>query len=74
MNGVVKQNSNSSQMIFNIVEQLCQISLRITLYPGDIVLTGTPAGVGAGKNEFLSAGDKLELWIDQIGTLKHTMA
>jgi 2-keto-4-pentenoate hydratase/2-oxohepta-3-ene-1,7-dioic acid hydratase in catechol pathway len=74
VNGVVKQDSNSSQMIFTIVEQLCQISLRITLYPGDIVLTGTPAGVGAGRNEFLKAGDQLELWIEQIGTLKHSMA
>ena len=74
VNGVVKQDSNTSQMIFNIVEQLCQISLRITLHPGDIVLTGTPAGVGAGKNEFLEAGDRLELWIENVGTLKHTMA
>ena len=74
VNGKVHQDSNTSQMIFNIVEQLCQISSRITLYPGDVVLTGTPAGVGAGKNEFLKAGDKLELWIEKIGTLKHTMA
>lgn len=74
VNGKVHQNSNTSNMIFNIVEQLCQISLRITLHPGDVVLTGTPAGVGAGKNEFLHPGDALELWIENVGTLKHSMA
>ena len=74
VNGKLHQNSNTKNMIFNVVEQLMQISLRITLYPGDIVLTGTPAGVGAGKNEFLQAGDQLELWIENIGTLKHSMS
>jgi 2-keto-4-pentenoate hydratase/2-oxohepta-3-ene-1,7-dioic acid hydratase in catechol pathway len=74
VNGKLHQNSNTKNMIFNIVEQLMQISLRITLYPGDIVLTGTPAGVGAGKNEFLNPGDQLELWIENIGTLKHAMS
>jgi 2-keto-4-pentenoate hydratase/2-oxohepta-3-ene-1,7-dioic acid hydratase in catechol pathway len=74
VNGKLHQDSNTSQMIFNIVEQLCQLSLRITLYPGDVVLTGTPAGVGAGKGEFLKAGDSLELWCENVGTLKHSMA
>ena len=74
VNGKTHQDSNTGNMIFNIVEQLCQISLRITLHPGDVVLTGTPAGVGAGKNEFLKAGDALELWVENVGTLKHSMA
>jgi 2-keto-4-pentenoate hydratase/2-oxohepta-3-ene-1,7-dioic acid hydratase in catechol pathway len=74
VNGTLHQDSNTSQMIFTLVEQLVQISLRITLHPGDVVLTGTPAGVGAGKGEFLKAGDSLELWCENVGTLKHTMA
>jgi len=73
VNGVVKQDSNTSKMIFNIQEQIAQLSLRITLYPGDLVLTGTPAGVGAGRGEFLHAGDRLDLWVEGVGTLSHTM-
>ena len=74
VNGVVKQDSNTSSMMFTLAEQIAQLSLRITLYPGDIILTGTPAGVGAGKGEFLKAGDALELWCENVGTLKHTMS
>ncbi len=74
VNGVVKQDSNTKNMIYNLAEQIAQLSLRITLYPGDLIMTGTPAGVGAGRNEFLKAGDTLELWVEKIGTLKHTMA
>jgi 2-keto-4-pentenoate hydratase/2-oxohepta-3-ene-1,7-dioic acid hydratase in catechol pathway len=74
VNGTIKQDSNTSEMIFTLAEQIAQLSLRITLYPGDVILTGTPAGVGAGRNEFLKAGDSLELWCEKVGTLKHTMA
>jgi 2-keto-4-pentenoate hydratase/2-oxohepta-3-ene-1,7-dioic acid hydratase in catechol pathway len=73
VNGTIKQDSNTSRMIFTLVEQIVQLSLRITLHPGDLILTGTPAGVGAGRNEFLKAGDSLELWCENVGTLKHTM-
>lgn len=74
VNGVVKQNSNTSELIFNINEQIRDISARITLHPGDIILTGTPAGVGAGKGEFLKAGDKVRTWVDGIGEIVNTMA
>ncbi len=74
VNDVIKQDSNSGQMIFNINEQLSHISSRITLYPGDVILTGTPAGVGAARKEFLKAGDTVKLWIDKIGTLTNKMA
>ena len=57
VNDVIKQDSNTSDMIFNLAEQLSHLSSRITLYPGDIILTGTPAGVGAARKEFLKAGD-----------------
>ncbi len=74
VNGVVKQDSNTKNMIYNLAEQIAQLSLRITLHPGDLIMTGTPAGVGAGRNEFLKPGDSLELWCEKVGTLKHTMA
>ena len=74
VNGVVKQNSNTSELIFNINEQIRDISARITLHPGDVILTGTPAGVGAGKGEFLKAGDKVRTWVDGIGEIVNTMA
>ena len=74
VNGVLKQDSNTSEMIFTLAEQIAQLSLRITLHPGDVILTGTPAGVGAGRNEFLKAGDRVELWCENVGTLTHTMA
>jgi 2-keto-4-pentenoate hydratase/2-oxohepta-3-ene-1,7-dioic acid hydratase in catechol pathway len=72
-NGNVMQDSNTSKMIFTIAEQIAQLSARITLYPGDLVLTGTPAGVGAGRNEFLADGDEITLWCEGIGTLSHRM-
>src|SRR3977135_3449855 len=74
VNDVVKQDSNSGQMIFNINEQISHLSSRITLHPGDVILTGTPAGAGAARKEFLKAGDTVKLWIDKIGTLTNKMA
>jgi 2-keto-4-pentenoate hydratase/2-oxohepta-3-ene-1,7-dioic acid hydratase in catechol pathway len=74
LNGTLKQDSNTSEMIFSLPEQIAQLSRRITLHPGDVVLTGTPAGVGAGQGVFLKPGDSLELWCENVGTLKHTMA
>jgi hypothetical protein len=43
------------------------------LYPGDVILTGTPAGIGAGRGEFLKPGDVVKLWIKKIGSLTNTM-
>ncbi len=56
-------------MIFTIAEQIAYLSSRRTLYPGDLVLTGTPAGVGAGRGEFLKAGDVIEAWVEGVGSL-----
>jgi 2-keto-4-pentenoate hydratase/2-oxohepta-3-ene-1,7-dioic acid hydratase in catechol pathway len=66
---VIKQDSNSGQMIFNIKEQISHLSSAITLHPGDLVLTGTPAGVGSARGEFLKAGDAVKIWIEEIGEL-----
>ncbi|HEX3413698.1 MAG TPA: fumarylacetoacetate hydrolase family protein [Stellaceae bacterium] len=74
VNDVLKQDSNTGKMIFTLAEQIAQLSSRITLYPGDVILTGTPAGVGAGRGEFLKTGDMVKLWIEKIGTLTNTMA
>jgi len=74
VNDVIKQDSNSGQMIFTLAEQIAHLSSRITLQPGDVILTGTPAGVGAARPEFLKAGDVVKLWIENIGTLSNRMA
>lgn len=73
VNGVVKQDSNTSKMIFKISELIADLSSNFTLWPGDIILTGTPAGVGAARNEFLREGDVVRIRIEQIGELVHTM-
>jgi 2-keto-4-pentenoate hydratase/2-oxohepta-3-ene-1,7-dioic acid hydratase in catechol pathway len=74
VNDVLKQDSNTSQMIFTLAEQIAHLSSRITLYPGDIILTGTPAGVGAARKEFLKRGDVTKVWIEGIGTLTNKFA
>jgi 2-keto-4-pentenoate hydratase/2-oxohepta-3-ene-1,7-dioic acid hydratase in catechol pathway len=74
VNGVVKQSSNTSELIFNVVEQIAHLSERITLHPGDVILTGTPAGVGAGRGEFLKPGDEVRITIERIGELMNRFA
>jgi 2-keto-4-pentenoate hydratase/2-oxohepta-3-ene-1,7-dioic acid hydratase in catechol pathway len=71
VNGVIKQDSNTSQMIFSVADQISHLSSITTLYPGDIVLTGTPAGVGTGRNEFLQPGDQVEVEIEGLGRLEN---
>ena len=74
VNGVLKQDSNTKEMIFNLAEQIAQLSSGMTLYPGDVILTGTPAGVGAGRGEFLKKGDVVKIWIEKIGELTNKLA
>ncbi|HXF89729.1 MAG TPA: fumarylacetoacetate hydrolase family protein [Xanthobacteraceae bacterium] len=74
VNDVLKQDSNTSQMIFTLAEQIAHLSSLITLYPGDVILTGTPAGVGAARREFLKRGDVSKVWIEGIGTLTNKFA
>lgn len=74
VNDVLKQDSNTGKMIFTLAEQLSHLSSRITLHPGDIILTGTPAGVGAARREFLKPGDTTKVWIEGIGSLSNSYA
>lgn len=74
VNGIEKQNSNTSELIFNVNEQIADLTKRMTLYPGDVILTGTPAGVGNGRGEFLKPGDKVRGYVESIGDLINTMA
>jgi 2-keto-4-pentenoate hydratase/2-oxohepta-3-ene-1,7-dioic acid hydratase in catechol pathway len=71
---VLKQDSSTSKMIFTLAEQIAHLSTGMTLYPGDVILTGTPAGVGAGRGEFLKAGDVVKIEIENIGILANTIA
>ena len=70
-NGQLRQNSNTSQLIFNCFQVVSFISTNMTLLPGDVILTGTPSGVGKGRKPpiFLKAGDIIDADIAGIGTL-----
>ena len=73
VNGQIKQDGRSSQMIFSIAEQIATASRIMTLDPGDVLLTGTPAGVGSPKQTFLSVGDQVDAEIEGIGRLSVTI-
>ena len=76
VNGVVKQDGNSSDMIYDVEHQVAYLSSIMTLYPGDVISSGTMGGVGVARNppEFLKPGDVVEITIDGIGTLKTPIA
>jgi 2-keto-4-pentenoate hydratase/2-oxohepta-3-ene-1,7-dioic acid hydratase in catechol pathway len=73
VNGRILQNSNTREMIFGVRELIAFISRGITLYPGDLISTGTPPGVGFAQKPpiFLHAGDEVVVEIDGIGQLSN---
>jgi 2-keto-4-pentenoate hydratase/2-oxohepta-3-ene-1,7-dioic acid hydratase in catechol pathway len=73
VNGEIRQKASTEQFIFNVETIIETISRGITLEPGDIIATGTPAGVGKGMKppRFLQAGDVVEITIEGIGTLRN---
>jgi 2-keto-4-pentenoate hydratase/2-oxohepta-3-ene-1,7-dioic acid hydratase in catechol pathway len=75
VNGVTKQQANTRQMIFSLPRLISEWSAGMTLLPGDILLTGTPSGVGIGRTppEFLKPGDTVEVEIGGIGVLRNTV-
>ena len=75
VNGVEKQNSNTKLMLFNINDLIEDLSTVFTLEAGDIIATGTPAGVGAGRDpqEWMYEGDVVEATVEGIGTIVNTI-
>ena len=73
VNGVRKQHSNTRHMLFKVHQLVADISAGITLEPGDIIATGTPEGVGAGRNpqEWLKPGDVVVAHVERIGEIRH---
>ena len=71
VNDEVRQNGNTATMVFQIDDLIAEISRFVTLEPGDVILTGTPAGVGKGMKppSFLKKGDTVKVSIEGIGTL-----
>jgi len=71
VNGELRQNSNTKEFIFDIPHIISDLSKGMKLIAGDIIITGTPAGVGLGfkPNKFLNSGDVVECYIEKIGTL-----
>ena len=75
VNGTTKQDSTTANMIFGVREILTHYAKVLTLEPGDVIATGTPAGVGAGRRpqEFLVAGDVVAAEVEGVGTVRTTM-
>ena len=76
VNGELRQNANTRDLIFNIPTLIATISAGLTLEPGDLIATGTPAGVGLGFNppKFLKPGDEVSMSITGLGTLTNRFA
>jgi 2-keto-4-pentenoate hydratase/2-oxohepta-3-ene-1,7-dioic acid hydratase in catechol pathway len=75
LNGQVMQSSNTSNMLFPVVETLCLLTEVMTLEPGDVIAMGTPSGVGYARTPpvFMKAGDRIEIEIEKIGVLANTI-
>lgn len=75
INGELRQNSNTREFIFDIPYIISEFSKGITLKPGDVIATGTPAGVGMGFDppKYLKPGDEVECYIENIGSLKNNV-
>jgi 2,4-didehydro-3-deoxy-L-rhamnonate hydrolase len=71
LNGATEQQGNTSDMLFPVSEMLAYFSAHMTLLPGDLLATGTPPGVGFGKNRFMAPGDILECGIAHLGEQRH---
>jgi len=76
VNGETKQDASTDDLIFAIPEIIASVSSSRTLYPGDLILTGTPGGVGFTRKppEFLRAGDVVEATIERVGALRNRVA
>lgn len=73
VNDELMQDSSSNQLIFDMAEQVSHLSERLTLRPGDVIATGTPAGCGLPRGRSLRPGDSVRIWVESIGELCHTV-
>jgi 2-keto-4-pentenoate hydratase/2-oxohepta-3-ene-1,7-dioic acid hydratase in catechol pathway len=74
VNNETRQKANTNQMIYPVADIVSFLSFLMTLEPGDIILTGTPAGVAVATGNFLKAGDKIECRVENLGVLKNTLS
>jgi 2-keto-4-pentenoate hydratase/2-oxohepta-3-ene-1,7-dioic acid hydratase in catechol pathway len=71
VNRELMQDSSSANLIFSMAEQISHLSSRLTLRPGDVIATGTPAGCGTARGRFLRAGDHVRIQVDGVGELNN---
>lgn len=74
VNDVLKQNSNTNNLVHNVYEQIEWLSHQLTLMPGDVIATGTPAGVGMPRGDYLKKGDVVRIQIEACGDLTNSIA
>ncbi len=74
VNGTIQQNDSTANMIWTVREQIAYLSTIVTLEPGDVIATGTPAGVGMAKGLFLKHGDVMEAAVEKVGVLRNPVA
>ncbi len=74
VNGKVRQQANTAQMIYKVADVVSFLSYLMTLEPGDVVCTGTPSGVAMATGQFLRPGDVIECTIESLGTLTNTVS
>ncbi|GAC1437243.1 MAG: fumarylacetoacetate hydrolase family protein [Solirubrobacteraceae bacterium] len=76
VNGELRQDARTDELIFGIEELIAFIGETCTLEPGDLILTGTPSGVGMSMEprRFLASGDEIEIEIERLGSIKHAVA
>jgi 2-keto-4-pentenoate hydratase/2-oxohepta-3-ene-1,7-dioic acid hydratase in catechol pathway len=73
VNGELQQDETTADMVCSVAELIAAASQVVTLEPGDVIATGTPSGVGAGRNRYLRDGDVVRVTIDGLGTLENTV-
>lgn len=73
VNGTMMQDGSTADMVFDVATLIAELSTFMVLQPGDVILTGTPKGVGMGRNLYLKAGDVMRLGIDGLGEQTQTV-
>ncbi|MET7994916.1 fumarylacetoacetate hydrolase family protein [Amycolatopsis sp. NPDC005232] len=74
VNGVLRQQGRTSEMLFSVAELVAAVSAKIPLAAGDVILTGTPAGVALASGDYLRAGDLVEVSVEGIGSLRNEVS